>query len=199
MKEQVFLQLRVDKDLKEEAENILEKVGIEMPTAIRMFLKRLVLEGGIPFDTKIPEIAFHEKEITLQIEGSEHTERKVICIPAKPATYIPYGEYLDLLKQVPAGKITRRIDIENFLMAKYHAERIELTGLVTEYPQWSELPFWRAVSDRGFLQEHMFCSKERQEEKLIDEGLKIVSCGAHGRSLKVENYQQYLFDFSVTR
>ena len=196
MKEQVFLQLRVDKDLKEEAENILEKVGIEMPTAIRMFLKRVVLEGGIPFDTKIPEIAFHEKEMA---EKSIQAERKVIFIPAKPAKYLPYAEYLDLLKQVPAGKITRSIDIENYLKTKYHAERIEWTGLVTEYPQWLELPFWREVSDRGFLQEQMFCSKERQEEKLINEGLKIVPCGAHGRSLKVEDYQRYLFDFDVIR
>ena len=199
MKEQVFLQLRVDKDLKEEAENILEKVGVEMPTAIRMFLKRVVLEGGIPFDTKIPEIAFQKKEVEIHTEEHKQPERKVIFIPAKPAKYLPYAEYLDLLKRVPAGKITRRIDIENYLMAKCHAERIEWTGLVTEYPQWMELPFWREVSDRGFLQEHMFCSKERQEEKLTSEGLKIVPCGAYGKSHKVENYQQYLFDFDVMR
>ncbi|MBO4262584.1 MAG: type II toxin-antitoxin system RelB/DinJ family antitoxin, partial [Clostridia bacterium] len=90
MNEQVFLQVRVDKNLKEEAENILDKVGIEMPTAVRMFLKRIVLEGGIPFDTKIPEIAFQEKVVSVDSKGEEKEGMKVIHIPAKPAKYVPY-------------------------------------------------------------------------------------------------------------
>ena len=77
MNEQVFLQVRVDKNLKEEAENILDKVGIEMPTAVRMFLKRIVLEGGIPFDTKIPEIAFQEKVMSVESKGEEKEEQRL--------------------------------------------------------------------------------------------------------------------------
>ena len=191
MKEQVILQLRVDKDLKDEAEHILDKVGIEMPTAIRMFLKRIVLEGGIPFETKIPEIAF--REIALP------DERKVVHIPAKPAKYIPYTEYMELLYKIPTDKITRRIDIETYLKEKYNAERIEFSGSITDYPNWLYAPFWKEVSERGFLQESSVCSRDRQEIKLKEEGFHIVPCGAKGQSLKVESYKDHLFNFDTLR
>jgi len=197
LKEQVFLQLRVDKDLKEEAESILNKIGIEMPTAIRMYLKRIVMEGGIPFETKIPEIAFHEKEITVHTEDKETNEKRVVYIPAKPAKNVPYTEYVELLYKVPANKVTRRSDIEEYLMKKYRAERIEFAGSITSSPEWMDAPYWKELSERGFLQESTFCSRDRQEIKLKEEGFHIVPCGAHGKSLKVENYQALLFRFDT--
>lgn len=44
-----IVQLRVDDDLKLKATSIYEKLGIDLSTAIRMFLKRTVMENGIPF------------------------------------------------------------------------------------------------------------------------------------------------------
>lgn len=44
-----IIQFRVDDDLKNEAAAIYEKLGIDLSTAIRMFLKRSVMENGIPF------------------------------------------------------------------------------------------------------------------------------------------------------
>ncbi len=43
------VQFRVEDDLKLEATAIYEKLGIDLSTAIRMFLKRSVMENGIPF------------------------------------------------------------------------------------------------------------------------------------------------------
>lgn len=43
------VQFRIDDDLKAEATAIYEKLGIDLSTAVRMFLKRSVMENGIPF------------------------------------------------------------------------------------------------------------------------------------------------------
>ena len=44
-----IVQFRIEDDLKAEATAVFEKLGIDMSTALRMFLKRTVLENGIPF------------------------------------------------------------------------------------------------------------------------------------------------------
>ncbi|HCT90947.1 MAG TPA: type II toxin-antitoxin system antitoxin, RelB/DinJ family [Lachnospiraceae bacterium] len=45
---------RVDPETKEQAETILNQLGIPMSNAIGMFLKQVVLQRGIPFDMKLP-------------------------------------------------------------------------------------------------------------------------------------------------
>lgn len=48
-----LVQIRVDEDLKNEAASIYERLGLDLPTAIRIFLKKSVEESGIPFSLKI--------------------------------------------------------------------------------------------------------------------------------------------------
>ncbi len=48
---------RVDPDTKEQAESILNQLGIPMSNAIGMFLKQVVIQRGIPFDMKLPASA----------------------------------------------------------------------------------------------------------------------------------------------
>lgn len=50
-----LIQVRVDDELKKEASDIYERLGIDIPTAVRMFLKRSVQENGIPFSMRLPE------------------------------------------------------------------------------------------------------------------------------------------------
>lgn len=50
-----LIQVRVDDQLKKEATDIYEQLGLDLPTAVRMFLKRSVIARGIPFETKLPE------------------------------------------------------------------------------------------------------------------------------------------------
>ncbi len=45
---------RVDPDTKEQAEQILNQLGIPMSNAIGMFLKQVVLQRGIPFEMRLP-------------------------------------------------------------------------------------------------------------------------------------------------
>ena len=47
--------VRVEPEIKEEAENILEQLGIPMSNAVGMFLRQVVLQKGIPFEMKLPK------------------------------------------------------------------------------------------------------------------------------------------------
>ena len=48
-----ILQIRVDDELKNQANAIYNELGMDISTAVRMFLKRSVVVGGIPFDTRV--------------------------------------------------------------------------------------------------------------------------------------------------
>ena len=50
-----IIQCRIDEKTKAEATEIYEKLGIDLSTAIRMFLKRSVVVNGIPFDMTLPK------------------------------------------------------------------------------------------------------------------------------------------------
>ncbi|MCD7771655.1 MAG: type II toxin-antitoxin system RelB/DinJ family antitoxin [Oscillospiraceae bacterium] len=45
---------RVEPEVKEQAEEVLNELGIPMSNAVGMFLKQVVLHHGIPFEAKIP-------------------------------------------------------------------------------------------------------------------------------------------------
>ena len=47
---------RVDPVVKEQAEEILDQLGIPMSNAIGMFLKQVVIQRGIPFEMKLPAV-----------------------------------------------------------------------------------------------------------------------------------------------
>ncbi len=53
-----LLQIRIDEDLKKEASNLFEQLGLDISSAVRMFLKRAVLESGIPFNINIPKTRY---------------------------------------------------------------------------------------------------------------------------------------------
>jgi len=47
---------RIDPEIKAQAEKVLEQLGIPMSNAIGLFLRQVVLQRGIPFDMKLPQI-----------------------------------------------------------------------------------------------------------------------------------------------
>ena len=48
-----LVQVRMDTELRDSANAIFDELGIDMSTAIKMYLKKCVAEGGIPFSLKI--------------------------------------------------------------------------------------------------------------------------------------------------
>ncbi len=187
MAEQTFIQVRIDSKLKQEATDILNDMGMDLPNAIRMFMKRIVLEQGLPFEAKLPQPA---------VSPENANDPDVIHIPAKPSLMLSEKEYVEALCLVPAGWITRADDIERYLAKKYGVERVSIDHGPIAFSE--DIPFWREVSTRGMLQDVRFrCDKQTQQRKLEQEGLTIVPCGAYNKSLKVENYKDHLFDFNT--
>lgn len=55
MAEQVLIQFRADKELKQEVMEIYEALGMDLPTALRMFLYKSKAERGLPFEATLPK------------------------------------------------------------------------------------------------------------------------------------------------
>ncbi len=48
------LYVRIEPEVKEEAEQILSSLGVSSSSAINMFYKQIIFCGGLPFDVKLP-------------------------------------------------------------------------------------------------------------------------------------------------
>ncbi|MEQ8200544.1 MAG: type II toxin-antitoxin system RelB/DinJ family antitoxin [Syntrophomonadaceae bacterium] len=65
---------RVEPEVKERAELVLEQLGIPMSNAIGLFLRQIVLQQGIPFELKLPQSkplslgALTEEQFNAEIE-----------------------------------------------------------------------------------------------------------------------------------
>ena len=71
-----LVQIRVDSTLKEQASKLYEDLGIDLSTAIRMFLKRSVLVNGVPFSMTLPKEDYKaERALRAMQEISEASER----------------------------------------------------------------------------------------------------------------------------
>lgn len=55
MAKQALIQFRVEEELKQEVTEIYDALGIDLPTAFRMFMKRSKMVRGVPFETTLPE------------------------------------------------------------------------------------------------------------------------------------------------
>lgn len=62
MTEQVLIQFRADKALKQEVTEIYENLGMDLPTAFRMFMVRSKMVRGLPFEATLPEMPITRTE-----------------------------------------------------------------------------------------------------------------------------------------
>lgn len=82
------LYARIEPDLKENAEAILNVLGISASIAITMFYKQIVMHNGIPFELKIPNHPLDinkitEDEFNKEIEKGLQDVENGNTIPAK--------------------------------------------------------------------------------------------------------------------
>lgn len=62
MSEQVLVKFEIDKKLQEEVAGIYEKLGMDLTTALRMFVVRSKIERGLPFSARLPEESISRSE-----------------------------------------------------------------------------------------------------------------------------------------
>ena len=55
MEKTATLNLRINPEVKRNAEEVLEQLGIPMSTAIDMYLRQIAYTGGIPFAARLPQ------------------------------------------------------------------------------------------------------------------------------------------------
>ena len=60
------ISIRVDDDIKQQAEFIFDELGISMSSALTMFLKQTIRYGGIPFELKIDPFYASENQARLR-------------------------------------------------------------------------------------------------------------------------------------
>ena len=59
MAKTISINARIDPDLKATAEEILDKLGLTSSGVISMLYKQIVLQRGLPFELKLPELDAH--------------------------------------------------------------------------------------------------------------------------------------------
>lgn len=67
------LQIRISDELKNQAAAVYNELGIDLSTAVRMFLKKSVFEGGFPFSTKVDETTL---KAIIALENIRNTSEK---------------------------------------------------------------------------------------------------------------------------
>ena len=62
-------QIRIDADIKKQATDLFKDLGLDMSSAVNLFLHQCVLRGGIPFKVEMP----HFTQKTLDAMGRSQT------------------------------------------------------------------------------------------------------------------------------
>ena len=64
-----LIQVRVDEELKQNAEQLFKDIGMDVPSAIRLFLKQSIIHNGIPFIVAGKDGFFNENNMSILKES----------------------------------------------------------------------------------------------------------------------------------
>ncbi len=81
--------IRMDADTKKAASELLNDLGLDLSSAVNIFLKQVVLQGGLPFEVKYPQ---YKSEV---IDAMEEAK----AISHNPATK-SYGSFAEALEDM---------------------------------------------------------------------------------------------------
>lgn len=65
--------VRIDGTLKERAETILAELGLTSADAVKLLYKQIELNGGLPFDVKLPAATLAERKLLKELEIGERS------------------------------------------------------------------------------------------------------------------------------
>lgn len=68
-KEKKRVQVQIEKELAEEAEEIFEELGLNQTTAVQAFYKQVVEHHGIPFELKLSRPKKSHKDLLKALDG----------------------------------------------------------------------------------------------------------------------------------
>lgn len=85
----VATQIRIDKSVKQQASELFAMLGIDMSSAVNVFLRQCIIQGGLPFEVKIPQ---YKPEV---IEAMEEAKKL-----SKNSKTKRYASFKDALKDL---------------------------------------------------------------------------------------------------
>lgn len=74
----VQTQIRIEEDVKKQAVELFNQLGIDMSSAVNMFLRQSIMRGGLPFSVEIPKFkpeVMEAMEEAKQISRDPNTKR----------------------------------------------------------------------------------------------------------------------------
>ena len=80
-------QIRIDKNVKEQANDLFANLGLDMSSAVNIFLRQCILRGGLPFAVEMPQ--YNQETLNAMAEA-----RKISKDSAVPG----YNDMTDLIK-----------------------------------------------------------------------------------------------------
>ena len=84
------MHIRVEPKVKEEAEKILNNLGMNSTEAINIFLRQVIINSGIPFEVKLPQFS---NELLEAIKEAEEIEKH-------PENYKKYHSVDELMEEL---------------------------------------------------------------------------------------------------
>lgn len=82
-------QVRIDENLKKQATELFSQLGMDMSSAMNIFLKQCVMRGGLPFEVAVPQ---YKPEV---LEAMEEAKR----ISKDPNTK-RYGSFSEVMEDL---------------------------------------------------------------------------------------------------
>ena len=89
------ISVQIDKDDKELATEILQKLGVTMSGLINMTIKQLIMRGSIPFEVSIPKEEY-ELYQNFTKEELDNTAKELAYIEKHPTEYKSYNSIQEL-------------------------------------------------------------------------------------------------------
>ena len=80
-------QVRIDENLKKQATELFSQLGMDMSSAMNIFLRQCVMRGGLPFDVVVPQ---YKPEV---IEAMEEAKR--ISKDPKTKRYSSFSDVME--------------------------------------------------------------------------------------------------------
>ncbi|HAT55011.1 MAG TPA: type II toxin-antitoxin system antitoxin, RelB/DinJ family [Lactobacillus sp.] len=63
------IQINLDRELADQAQAIFDQIGINQTSALTAFYKKVVAEGGLPFELKISKKQYAKEQLREAIDG----------------------------------------------------------------------------------------------------------------------------------
>ena len=135
-------------------------------------------------------------------KGNRKPEVKYVTLPPVEKEsfeyVIPAIAYYTLVSAIPRGMVCTDDELMACLRESYGKDFLEIKRDYNSVVMYADncFPYWRVVSQKGYLINSFYSSKESQKMKLEAEGVNIVTVGEN-ESYRVDEFEYRRFDVNL--